>query len=163
MNRSSSRDALRLVIVGDGPESNKLEELVVELGLKDIVYMPGKKTNIAELLRSMRLFVLPSRNEGISNTILESMSTGLPVIATDVGGNPELVADGESGSLVAANDVEALADAIERYLQAPVLVESHGQAARDRAVQLFSLTAMVHSYERLYDRLLGKKAATRIH
>lgn len=156
-------DTLRMVIVGDGPELQRLRNLASELGVQDIVLMPGKRTDIANLLRAMHLFVLPSRNEGISNTILESMSTGLPVIASDVGGNPELISDGENGALVPANDVDALAAAIERYLDDPALVDAHGAAARERAVRHFSLSAMVQSYQRMYDRMLSTRVPTTLH
>ena len=160
---SRFHDTLRLVIVGDGPELESLDNLATELDVQDVVYMPGRRADIANLLRAMHLFVLPSRNEGISNTILESMSTGLAVIASDVGGNPELVSDGESGALVPANDVAALAAAIERYLDAPELIDAHGRAARKRAMGLFSLSAMVQSYQRLYDRLLSTSVPTRLN
>ncbi len=160
---SSNHDALRLVIVGDGPEMSNLKDLVAELGLGDIVLLTGRRTDIAELLRAMRLFVLPSQNEGISNTVLESMATGIPVIATRVGGNPELVVDGETGSLISPNDPDALEAAIDRYLCSPELMETHGRAARERVVGVFSLTRMLQSYHQLYDRLLGTSQAQGIH
>lgn len=159
----SNQGALRLVIVGDGPEMSNLRDLVAELGLDNIVLLTGKRTDIAELLRAMRLFVLPSQNEGISNTVLESMATGIPVIATRVGGNPELVVDGETGSLISPNDPVALEAAIERYLSSPELIDLHGRAARERVVKVFSLTTMLQSYRQLYDRLLGMSQAQGIH
>lgn len=161
--RSSDQSALRLVIVGDGPEMKHLRNLVAELGLEDIVLLTGRRTDISELLRSMRLFVLPSKNEGISNTVLESMATGLPVIATGVGGSPELVVDGETGFLVSPNDLDALEAAIDRYLSNPKLVQSHGRAARERVVRVFGLRTMLESYKQLYDRLLGTRQPQGIH
>jgi glycosyltransferase involved in cell wall biosynthesis len=152
------RERLRSVIVGDGPQLTELRNLVNKLGLQEIVFWPGKRQDIDELLRSMNIFVLPSLNEGISNTILESMVTGLPIIATEVGGNPELIADGETGSLVPANNTDAIVEAIKRYVYDPRLTESHGRAARDRAVRLFSLRAMIESYGQLYDRLLSNSS-----
>jgi sugar transferase (PEP-CTERM/EpsH1 system associated) len=152
------RERLRSVIVGDGPQLTELRNLVNKLGLQEIVFLPGKRQDIDELLRSMNIFVLPSLNEGISNTILESMVTGLPIIATEVGGNPELIADGETGSLVPANNTDAIVEAIKRYVYDPRLTESHGRAARDRAVRLFSLRAMIESYGQLYDRLLSNSS-----
>ncbi|MBU4185795.1 MAG: glycosyltransferase, partial [Proteobacteria bacterium] len=96
----------------------------------------------------------PSRNEGISNTILEAMATGLPVIATDVGGNPELVKHGHSGLLFPPGDCEALVDALNFYIeQNPHMIEIHGRNARERAVREFSLNRMVKEYETLYKSL----------
>jgi len=154
---------LRLVIVGDGPLLSEYRQLVTKLGLQAIVWLPGTRDDIAALLRSMHLFILPSRNEGISNTILESMSTGLPVIASNIGGNPELVSDGESGFLISVNDTDAIIEAIERYLQDRSLMVSHGRAARERVINLFGLQAMVESYGQLYDRLLSTSRSTGIH
>lgn len=157
------RDRLRLVIVGHGSQLRDLQGLVEELKLEDIVWMPGERHDIAELLRSMDVFVLPSRNEGISNTILEAMSTGLPVIATEVGGSPELVSDGETGQLIPANDPGAISDAIERFLVEPDLINVQGKAARDHIVKRFSLPAMVASYAQLYDGLLDTNSLARIN
>ena len=84
-------DRLRLVIVGDGPLRGELAGAVRRLALDDAVWMPGSRADVPSLMRAMDVFVLPSRNEGISNTVLEAMASGLPVIATRVGGNPELV------------------------------------------------------------------------
>jgi sugar transferase (PEP-CTERM/EpsH1 system associated) len=156
------RERVRLVIVGDGPQLKELHDLVDKLGLHEIVFFPGKRQDIDELLRSMDIFVLPSCNEGISNTILESMVTGLPVIAAEVGGNPELIVDGETGWLIPANSADAIVEALQRYLDNPRLTESHGRAGRDRAVRLFSLQAMVQSYVQLYDRLLSSSSVARM-
>ena len=100
---------------------------------------------MAESLRGFDLFVLPSKAEGISNTILEAMATGLPVVATRVGGNPELVVEGKTGTLVPSSDPAALAGAIARYAGSPV-VAAHGAAGRARACAEFSLARMVSRY-----------------
>lgn len=110
-----ARENARLMIVGNGPQLGRLQELVAQADLTDLVWLPGSRDDIPALMRAMDVFVLPSLAEGISNTILEAMACGLPVIATRVGGNPELVDEGQSGSLVPAADVQQLADALARY------------------------------------------------
>ncbi|MDH4071475.1 MAG: TIGR03088 family PEP-CTERM/XrtA system glycosyltransferase [Gammaproteobacteria bacterium] len=142
---------LRLVIVGDGPSRGTLQSLVDELRLADIVSMPGARNDVAALMRGMDIFVLPSVNEGISNTILEAMATGLPVIASRVGGNPELVVDGVTG---AVSEQDRFGAVIQRYLANPELRAQHGAAGRARAVERFSLDAMVQGYVELYDEVL---------
>ena len=148
-----SRYQLRLVIVGDGPMFKEVEALVQKLGIADITWLAGARNDIPQLLQAMDLFVLPSKAEGISNTILEAMASGLPVIATAVGGNPELVVDGETGSLVPAQDSEAMAAAIGTYLQTPEKLKIFGQEGRKRIEQQFSLDAMVNAYMAVYDEL----------
>ncbi|MCA9422748.1 MAG: TIGR03088 family PEP-CTERM/XrtA system glycosyltransferase, partial [Nitrospira sp.] len=101
-------DKVRVVIVGDGPLKFELEQLIRKSHLTHMVWMAGARNDIPRLLQGMDIFVLPSEAEGISNTILEAMATGLPVIATRVGGNTELVVEGETGLLVPAKDPQAL-------------------------------------------------------
>ncbi|MEM9058512.1 MAG: glycosyltransferase, partial [Pseudomonadota bacterium] len=112
------------------------------------------RDDVAALMRSMSFFALPSLNEGISNTVLEAMATGLPVVATAVGGNPELIADGVTGSLVPVDDQAALAAALMDYAADAGRRRQHGLAARERAVAEFSLDTMVRRYAGLYDSLL---------
>jgi glycosyltransferase involved in cell wall biosynthesis len=106
-------------------------------------------------MRTMDLFVLPSLGEGISNTILEAMSTGLPVVATSVGGNAELVADGVTGMLVPPDEPGAMMSAILRYYRNRDLLASHGRAARQKIETSFSIEAMTEGYIRVYDKALG--------
>jgi glycosyltransferase involved in cell wall biosynthesis len=106
----------------------------------------------------MDLFVLPSLREGISNTILEAMATGLPVIATDVGGNPELVQQGQTGELVPHSDPVSLACAIEGYFCEPQKGLRHGTAGRRRVEKSFSMKAMVEGYLKTYDTVMQEKA-----
>jgi glycosyltransferase involved in cell wall biosynthesis len=106
------------------------------------------------MLRSFNLFVLPSLAEGISNTILEAMASGLPVLATQVGGNADLVLDGRTGTIVAAGDRAAMTRAILEYVRDPNLCRSRGTEARLRAEREFSLEAMVCAYSEFYSRLL---------
>ncbi|MDI6782252.1 MAG: glycosyltransferase, partial [bacterium] len=103
---------VKFLLIGDGPIREDLELLVSELGLNRHVILLGERNDVAELLKIMDIFVLPSKSEGLSNTILEAMSARLPVIATNVGGNPELVIDGETGVLIQPGDVSVLTTAI---------------------------------------------------
>jgi glycosyltransferase involved in cell wall biosynthesis len=136
------------LVVGDGPERRRLESAAGE----GIVFL-GNRLDVPEILRSLDVFVLPSLNEGISNTILEAMASGVPVVATRVGGNPELVEDGQTGTLVSARDKEAFASALIRYLDDPDLRRLHGEAGRARACNHFSVSKMVDGYEAVYRRV----------
>lgn len=149
---------LRLVMLGDGAERPAVEAVLRDGGVTRQCWLPGPRDDVADLLKGLDVFVLPSRNEGISNTILEAMATGLPVLATAVGGNLELVADDETGTLVPPADFAALGAALERYARDAELRRSHGAAGRHHAENRFSLDAMVASYMALYDDLLGREA-----
>ncbi len=141
----------RLIIIGDGPLKIKAERLLSDAGLQDLAWLPGKRDDIAEIMRSLDVFVLPSVAEGISNTILEAMATGLPIIATNVGGNSELVIDGETGSLVEKQNPDMMAECIVSYLKNRTLRDQHGSNARKRISEQFSLEKMVASYLEVYD------------
>lgn len=149
------RKRLRLAIVGDGPARTECERLLAELNLTEQIWLAGDRSDVPELMRAMDLFVLPSLGEGISNTILEAMACGLPVIATEVGGNPELVVPGKTGTLVPVADHEKMAQALLMYLQNPARIAQEGQAARAEIEARFSMQAMVAGYLRVYDGLLG--------
>jgi sugar transferase (PEP-CTERM/EpsH1 system associated) len=146
---------LRLVMVGDGELRASALMKLEAAGAATSAWLPGSRDDIPELLRSMDVFVLGSLREGISNTVLEAMASGLPVIATQTGGNGELVEAGRTGALVPPGDTDALADAIRRYAADPQLRAHHGKQARERAVQQFSIAGMVDNYRRLYDELLA--------
>jgi sugar transferase (PEP-CTERM/EpsH1 system associated) len=150
---------VRLIIAGDGPLRGELAALGRELGVADSVWLPGARSDVPELMRAMDIFVLPSINEGISNTILEAMATGRPVIARRAGGNPELVVDGLTGALYDPGDPNGLATAVEQYVQQADLRRSHGEAARTRVAEQFSLDAMVNRYSEFYDEVLGRRSA----
>lgn len=141
----------RLVIVGDGEMRNTLEKFVIENDLESIVQFTGASNDVASHLREFDIFVLPSLNEGISNTILEAMATELPVIATTVGGNPELVCDGETGRLVLPGNVDELATALLDYAKDSAKARQHARAARSRVVRKFSTGKMVSEYTLMYD------------
>lgn len=145
---------LRLVLVGEGSLRTELESLLDSAGLRDVAWLPGARDDVPELLRALDLFVLPSQAEGISNTILEAMACGLPVVATAVGGNVELVVDGETGRLVAANNPEALAAAMREFVEHPERMRACGAAGRQRVEERFSMEAMVTAYLKVYDAVL---------
>ncbi len=150
-----ARDRIRLVMIGDGLLLPELRERLIAANAMDIAWLPGARNDVPELLRSFDLFVLPSLAEGICNTILEAMATGLPVIATRVGGNPELVIDQQTGRLITAAQVGELTVALATYLNNPLQIQQQGTAARIRIEQTFSLDAMVNHYLALYDQLLS--------
>ncbi|MBW1796222.1 MAG: glycosyltransferase [Deltaproteobacteria bacterium] len=137
-----------LLIVGDGPEGQRLEALAG----KGVAFI-GNRTDVPGLLRALDVFVLPSRNEGISNTILEAMATAVPVVATNVGGNPELVEDGTTGFLVEPGDFQSMASAFSRYFENPDLRTQHGRAGREKVIREFTIEKMVKSYEEVYERV----------
>ena len=151
------RQRLRLAVVGDGPLRGDVEAILAHAGVADLAWLPGARDDVPDVLRALDVFVLPSLAEGISNTILEAMASGLPVIATDVGGNAELVEHGRSGTLVPSDDTDALALAIEQYAK-PAVARAVGHAARRRAENVLGLEAMVARYEALYDELLVERA-----
>jgi sugar transferase (PEP-CTERM/EpsH1 system associated) len=151
---AGSHPRARLLVVGDGPCRRELEALAEKLVPGRVVFT-GERSDIPTLLQSIDVFVLPSLGEGISNTLLEAMATGLPIVATRVGGNPELVEDGVNGTLVARRDPVALAAAIARYLDDALLRAIHGKASRERALVRFSLDRMCAAYAALYDELTG--------
>ena len=148
---------LRLVLVGDGPLKAEIEREVLAAQLDDHVWMAGARSDIADILRSLDVFVLPSLAEGISNTILEAMASGLPVIATRVGGNPELVVENETGVLVSAANPDAMAQAMVNYVTQPMVMRQHGQAGRARIEREYSMDAMVRQYAAVYDAALNQR------
>jgi sugar transferase (PEP-CTERM/EpsH1 system associated) len=149
----------RLVIVGEGPARSTCLELLQSEGLAHLAWLPGERHDIAEIMQVFDVFVLPSRNEGISNTILEALASGLPVIATAVGGNVELVEAGINGTLVQPGNVGEMAQALLGYLDAPARIAEHGGNARRHAEQRFSIPAMAEAYARVYDQTLKRRQA----
>ena len=156
--RPELRHSLRLVLVGDGPLRAECESLLARAGLTDLAWFAGERADVPNVMRGLDIFALPSLVEGISNTILEAMASGLPVLATNVGGNADLVAAGETGLLVPAGDVGSMADAMLRLAADPRCVRAFGQAGRQRALTHFSLESMISSYEAVYRDVLGAPA-----
>ncbi|HEY2923324.1 MAG TPA: TIGR03088 family PEP-CTERM/XrtA system glycosyltransferase [Candidatus Binatia bacterium] len=151
-----ARQHLRLVIIGDGSLRQPALDLLRSAKLETSVWLPGERDDVPELMRAMDLFVLPSVREGICNTILEAMASGLPVVATDVGGNPELVDEGITGSLTPASDPIAMAKAIESYIYNEQRVLEHGRSGRLKIQSQFTMRAMVAGYLNVYDSLSRK-------
>ena len=146
------RKRLRLVMIGDGSLRQPVQALLEEAGCADLAWLPGERGDVPDVLRGLDCFVLPSLAEGVSNTILEAMACGLPVIATDVGGNSELVDDGSTGILVPPGNVPVLAAAIAGLAGDGKRAAAMGRAGRQRVEREFSLAAMVDQYRTLYDR-----------
>lgn len=150
------RDRLRLVMVGDGPLRHESLAVLQAAGLSELAWLPGERNDMPEIMRRLDCFVLPSLGEGISNTILEAMASGLPIIATAVGGNVELVQDSLNGRLVPAANPTALAQTIIDFARQPELARAMGQQSRRLVEERYSMAAMVSSYQQLYDQLLGR-------
>ena len=121
-----------------------IEARLSEAGIEKLVWLAGARNDVPQLLQAFDIFVLPSRAEGISNTLLEAMATGLPVVATDVGGNAQLVAEGETGFITAKQQPGELAEKLYLYLSEPALIKQHAAAARRRAEREFSLQQLRH-------------------
>lgn len=148
----------RLVLAGDGPLRGELQSLAASLGIAAVTAFLGASERVPEILRALDVFVLPSLNEGISNTILEAMASGLPIVATAVGGNVELIEDGVHGRLFTPGDDSALAGLLREYCVHADLRARHSAAARAHAVERFSLASMVEAYAGVYDRVLAARA-----
>jgi len=152
----AKRERMRLLLIGDGALYSEARAMLGAAGIADLAWLPGERNDVPDILRGLDCFALPSLGEGISNTILEAMATGLPVIATDVGGNSELVHHRITGELVPAADAAALARSIARLADEPVTAIAYGRAGRQRAVASFGLAGMVRRYQSLYDQALER-------
>jgi sugar transferase (PEP-CTERM/EpsH1 system associated) len=146
---------LRLVIVGEGEEHAALSRQLAETGMAERTWLPGSRSDVADLLRAMNCFVLPSIAEGTSCTLQEAMASGLPIVATRVGGNPDVLASrsgkGPCGVLVSSGNVDELAQALSAYLHDDASVKALPAIARAEAQTHHSLTAMLNAYENLFD------------
>ena len=145
------------VIVGDGSERAQLEAVSGQSGLASRVYFVGQQDDVRPWLAAMDLFVLSSDWEGMSNAVLEAMAASLPVVATAVGGTPEVVVDGETGLLVPPRDPAALAQAIEHLLHDPALRRKMSLAGRERVERHFTIEQTVAQTVALYETLLREK------
>ncbi len=154
---ADARARLRLVIVGGGPEAERLQNQIAAAGLEPLIRLTGPRNDVPQLLREMDIFVSSSIAEGIALTILEAMACAVPVVATEVGGNPELVVPDRTGLLVPPSQPDAMAAALHRYLDDPTLIRRHGEAGRERVESLFSIDAMIESYINLYHGMLTRQ------
>ncbi len=155
-SRVHERIDARLVLVGDGPEFGTTMDLVESLGLSGSVRFVGVVDDIAPILKSADLLLLPSETESFGLAALEAMASGVPVVASDVGGLPEVVEHGVSGFLAPVGDVEAMADYSMKILLDCAVEKRFARAARKRAVEHFSYESIVPRYEAIYERLLGR-------
>ena len=146
------RTRLRLVMIGDGPLRAECQAILANAGVSKLAWLPGERHDVANIMRGLDCFVLPSLAEGVSNTILEAMASGLPVIATNVGGNAELVTHGLTGELVPAANPQSLAESLLKLAGDPVMARAMGRAGRASAEARFSMQAMVSAYCGIYDR-----------
>ena len=146
-----------VVLIGDGPLLGELKELAADLGISQHVVFLGTRHDIPECLAVLDLFVLPSLNEGMGRALLEAMAVGCPVVATRVGGIPDVVADGTTGLLVPPRDDRALAEAILTLLRDRSRRAAYGEAARRYVDGRFDIETMVHNIERLYDEVWQEK------
>lgn len=149
---------LHVVTVGEGFLLKKfLEEIPQTRELRGRVTFTGATDDVPQLLNAMDAFVLPSLGEGLSNTLLEAMASGLPVVVTRVGGNPEVVEDGRSGLLFMPRDAAALAEHLDCLIKDGELRARLGRTARERVVKQFSLKTMMESYRNLYLEAAGRR------
>ena len=148
--RDPRGQSLRLLMVGDGSLRAQAQSMLEGAGEAANAWLPGSRDDIAALLGEMDVFALSSRREGISNTVLEAMASGVPVVASATGGNLELIEDGRTGTLVPPADSEAIARALLSYAGDDGMRERHGHAARARAEREYSLRRMLADYENLY-------------
>jgi sugar transferase (PEP-CTERM/EpsH1 system associated) len=156
-NHPELRDRLRLVLIGDGEIRREMEAMLSRAGIREIAWFGGLRSDVDAVYRALDIFVLPSLREGISNTLLEAMASGRPVIATRVGGTPEIVPDGRAGRLVEPTP-QAIGTAILEYLGDAVSRRAHGASGRAHVLSRFSLRSMVSQYDRIYSGLTRSRS-----
>jgi glycosyltransferase involved in cell wall biosynthesis len=149
--------AMKLWLVGDGPLKPAVEKIIVEIGLERKVLFLGIRDDVPRLLAASDLFVLSSDYEGVPLSVLEAMAAGKPVVATTVGGVPELVEDGVTGFLVPPRDPKVLAQGILRLAKDADLRQRMGKAAQERALERFDISRTAREYEALYLKLLKER------
>jgi sugar transferase (PEP-CTERM/EpsH1 system associated) len=150
----AAADRLRLVLAGDGALRQEAESLLGDAGIRQLAWFAGECADVPQFMRGLDCFVLPSLAEGVSNTILEAMATRLPIVATRVGGNAELIESGMTGTLVRSANPDALAQAILAYFTDRATAHRHAKAAHHVAVSRFSIATMVAAYTSVYERAL---------
>jgi sugar transferase (PEP-CTERM/EpsH1 system associated) len=147
---------LRLVMVGEGPLRAQAQAVLDQAGVGGLAWLPGERGDVADIMRGLHAFALPSLGEGISNTILEAMASALPVVATAVGGNADLVVHGQTGFITPPADSTAMAQQLVALAGNPWQAQRMGQAGRQRVLANFSMQAMVSAYQRVYDQQLRR-------
>jgi sugar transferase (PEP-CTERM/EpsH1 system associated) len=147
---------LRLVMVGEGPLRSRAQAMLDQAGVGDLAWLPGERSDVGEIMRGLHAFALPSLSEGISNTILEAMSSGLPVVATAVGGNADLIIHGQTGFITPPSDPQVMAQQLIELASNPLQAKAMGHAGRERVLAKFSLQSMVSAYQGVYDQQLAR-------
>ena len=145
----------RLALAGDGPDKKTLEALIEERGLKNKVFLMGRREDVPSVMNAFDIFVLPSFREGLSNTILEAMSSALPVVVTNVGGSPEIVIENKTGHLFEVSNTTQLADILDSLMIDRKKLRTMSEDARKHVVKNYSLETMVNNYQQTYRDLLG--------
>jgi len=153
LDKSNNKD-IKFLIVGEGPLRDELERHSQNLGIENKIVFTGERNDIPDLLQMMDVFVLTSNWEGLSNAIMEAMASSLPCVATDVGGNSELVLDGETGYIVSPNDPGAAAQKVLYLINDRLLAKEMGVKGRKRIEESFSAIKMIKNTEEVYDKLL---------
>jgi glycosyltransferase involved in cell wall biosynthesis len=146
-------DNINFFLVGDGRLRPELENISKELQIDHIVHFLGEKSNVRPILEKTDVLVVPSHSEGISNAILEAMAFGIPVIATNIDGNKEVVTDGTNGTLVPVLSPDKLCEAFIRYFEKPHLIRQHGIQARKNIENQFTLDVMKNNYFQSYEEI----------
>lgn len=152
-------DNLWLILVGDGSMRDYLENLCKDLKIKDRVVFTGWRSNVPDFLSLFDIFVLPSLNEGMGRVLVEAMAAGRPIVASNVGGIPDMVKDGQNGLLVPAADVKALANGIDFLLTNPEKRTEMGGTGKKMAIQ-YGSDSMVQKIDQLYQDLLREKISS---
>jgi glycosyltransferase involved in cell wall biosynthesis len=150
-------DDSMLLIVGEGPARKDIEQAVKEMHLSGKVILTGFSDKVYSLLAGMDLFLQTSMEEGLSLSILEAAASGIPIVATDVGGTPEIIRSGRDGILLGSGNVDAFADAMNRFIEDPEPFRLMADEAKKVIKRQFSLESMVHRYESLYRDILRNK------
>jgi glycosyltransferase involved in cell wall biosynthesis len=145
---------VRLMLVGDGPDRHSVESLIKHLDLKEQVFLTGFRSDVANLLRCSDVVALVSQTESAPLTLLEGMSSGLPVVATSVGGIPEIVEDGVNGFLVQPKSPESIAEKILELNSDRDLRRRLGEAARRTVLERYTAEKVVSQYLDIYDKVL---------
>lgn len=156
--RAVLREA-RLLVVGDGPLIGALRQQAGTLGVEKFVYFLGYQSNPARFLKAMNVFALTSRSEGMPLVVLEAWAAGVPVVASRVGGLPEMVEQGRTGMLFDSGDVDGLADALTTLLKSPEVAHGMGETGRQRVESIYHVRTMTENYHRHYLELLEQSAA----
>jgi glycosyltransferase involved in cell wall biosynthesis len=147
------------LIIGDGPERTRLDRLAKHFTCDGVTRFLGHRNDVARLMSCIDVLWLASDFEGQSNSMMEAMAAGLPVIASDIPANRELITNGENGYLVRPGDSVAFAQYADRLLADPVLANRLGEAARKRMISEHSVEAMVHAYVELYESVVARRNA----